>query len=1165
MARVHDSSLKALGFAIDKPVCDLLALENSSSKISWAPPIKSTTMTSTITKSLLLCLALVTNIFPENIPVPVVTDRTPIEVSNRFGIPAESIVNDSGDFAFIGNGQNSVYYREKGGTALKRVLQAGDEVPGFPGSKADMISTPRLNNSGLLVFKVDFGQISGLSQGAILMYDGISLEKVVAGPDLIPGSPNTPYGRNLGLIGVSDQGTIAFTAPLAPSPTPPITTLFMKTWQGDALKIVGLGDPAPDSVGTLTTLSPNPSSFNHGGETLLFSGTIMGGSGGQGLFAATVGGARKVVANGDSNPVGGTFPSVSAGIVNYDGAAVFSASGALWVSLPNGTLARRVNSGDTLPAPVGGTVTANSLAVLSFTRQLDLIFTANITGSGTSTHGLFVASSDQAIRAVAYRTQPIPGPVDTTFNTFSAVSAFGQAISFRSSLNNGSSGIFQRTGQSPTVVIAMNGFLEPDALGTYGITSTSTRTTANGSVHFQSDILDGSADFAEYLSSTRLVSDANVLPEGTRTLLKNVRVTGKEDYLGFFAQKAGGAMSIAVHNLLTRVTKVVATDGYPSPMGGRYRIVNRAAVQINASGTVLVVANQFGGFRNGTQSIYVVDPNGGMFPIVTTQTPVLNGRTVTSLFVTGVTPQAINDSDQIAFRAGLINPSSTALMLWSPGTGLVKVLGTNETVQGLGTVSSISDYVVTDSGRVSFRAAFGGGSLGILSSAPDRSISKIVMPGDAGPDSTTFTSIGSPSYNDNGEAGFFATLSGGAGGGVFFGSTTTAPKAVALNGSTAPLSGTFTNMTASRGEVQINESGDAMFRAQVADGNAASGLFIRRGFGGTLQTLVAEGEPAPGTGTVFDAFSTSPNSFAGDLYSLAANGAVFFNGGYLKSGSRVNGMWRSSPEDQIEEALVNGAVDPAFGSGTVVTSIGQIPSWNSRGRVPIWARVSGGTFTDGIFLSVPVIGTLTSTGSQVSVIPMDQITGTTPVTIKFDSVTQAGESIVTTSTSGPALPGAFSPGTPPVYFNLSTTAVYSGQIEVCFNIAGITFPSGTPRLLHFENNIWADVTTSGPTNNVVCGTVSSLSPFTIAVDTTTSVSGRVLDPLGRPLRNTIVTLSNGADVQRNVLSSSLGYYTFDAVPRGSYTLRASSRRYRFNPIPVQLQEALTGIDFIGLE
>ena len=1110
-------------------------------------------------------MALVTNTFSENILVPVVTDRTPLQVSNRFGIPAESIVNDSGDFAFTGNGQNSIYYREKGGTALKRVLQAGDEVPGFPGSKADRFTTPRLNNAGLLVFTVDFGQISGISQGAILMYDGISLEKVVAGPDLVPGSPDTSYGRNLGLIGVSDQGTIAFTAPLAPSSASAITTLFMKTWQGDAIKIVGLGDPAPESVGTLTTLSPNPSSFNHGGETLLFSGTITGGSGGQGLFAATVGGARKVVANGDSNPVGGTFPSVSAGIVNYDGATAFSASGALWVSLPNGTLTRRVNSGNALPAPVGGTVTGNSLALLSFTSQLDMIFTANITGSGTSTHGLFVVSADQIIRAVAYRTQPVPEPVNTTFNTFSAVSAFGQTISFRSSLNDGSSGIFQQTGQSPIVMIAVNGFLEPDALGTYSITSNSTRTTANGSVHFQSDILNGSADFAEYLSSTRLVSDADVLPAGTRTLLKNVRVAGKGDYVGFFTQKAGGAMSIAVHNLQTRFTKVVATDGYPSPMGGRYRIVNRSAVQINASGTVLLVANQFGGFNNGTQSIYVVNPSGGMFPIITTQTMILGGRTVNSLFVTSVTPQPINDSDQVAFRANLLNPSSTVLMLWSPETGLVKVLGTGDTVPGLGTVSSLSDYVVTDSGRVSFRAAFGGGSLGILSSAPDRSISKIVMPGDAGPDSNTFTSIGSPSYTNNGEAGFFATLSGGAGGGVFFGSTMTAPKAVALNGSPAPLGGTFTNMTASRTEVQINEAGDAMFRGQVADGNAGSGLFIRRGFGGTLQTLVAEGEPAPGTGTVFEAFGTSPNSFAGDLYSLAVDGTVFFNGGYLKSGSRVVGTWRSSPEDQIEEALVNGELDPAFGSGTLVTWIAQIPSWSSRGRVPIWARVSGGTFTDGIFLSVPVIGTLTSTGSQVSVIPMDQTTGTTPVSMKFDSVTQAGESIVTTSTSGPALPGAFSLGTPPVYFNLSTTAVYSGQIEVCFNLAGITFPSGTPRILHFQNNTWADVTTSGPTNNVICGSVSSLSPFTIAVDTTTSISGRVLDPKGNPLRNTNVMLSNGADVQRSVLTSSLGYYTFDAVPKGSYILRASSRRYRFTSIPVQLYEALTGVDLIGLE
>ncbi|HYA96129.1 MAG TPA: Ig domain-containing protein, partial [Terriglobales bacterium] len=122
----------------------------------------------------------------------------------------------------------------------------------------------------------------------------------------------------------------------------------------------------------------------------------------------------------------------------------------------------------------------------------------------------------------------------------------------------------------------------------------------------------------------------------------------------------------------------------------------------------------------------------------------------------------------------------------------------------------------------------------------------------------------------------------------------------------------------------------------------------------------------------------------------------------------------------------------------------------------------------------------TPTGSSVTVMPVDTTTGTTPATLTFSNVTQAGNTTLTTGTSGPAPPSGFAPGTPPVYYNLSTTASYSGMITVCVNYTGISFASGTPSLWHYSGGAWANITTSVNTATmVVCGTTTSLSPFAL--------------------------------------------------------------------------------------
>jgi hypothetical protein len=122
-------------------------------------------------------------------------------------------------------------------------------------------------------------------------------------------------------------------------------------------------------------------------------------------------------------------------------------------------------------------------------------------------------------------------------------------------------------------------------------------------------------------------------------------------------------------------------------------------------------------------------------------------------------------------------------------------------------------------------------------------------------------------------------------------------------------------------------------------------------------------------------------------------------------------------------------------------------------------------------------GTATPAGTNVNIGPIP------PVSITFSNVTTAGATSVTTTNTNPdPLPAGFSLGTPPVYYEISTTALFSGAIQVCitYNPAQFAPPETAIRLLHDENGVFIDRTTSLDTvNHVVCGSVSHFSAFTV--------------------------------------------------------------------------------------
>ena len=152
-------------------------------------------------------------------------------------------------------------------------------------------------------------------------------------------------------------------------------------------------------------------------------------------------------------------------------------------------------------------------------------------------------------------------------------------------------------------------------------------------------------------------------------------------------------------------------------------------------------------------------------------------------------------------------------------------------------------------------------------------------------------------------------------------------------------------------------------------------------------------------------------------------------------------------------------------------------------------------------------------------------------------------------------------GTPPLdytilnneaAYDITTTATFVSPIVVCFTVQSINDATefSRVRLLHREAGILVDRTIRSPDSpapdfgaRTVCAGVNSLSPFVTALAPPITVSGRVLTPDGRGLRNAVVSLIDSQGVRRTATTSSFGLYSFGGVRAGEiYTITVSSKR-----------------------
>jgi hypothetical protein len=248
----------------------------------------------------------------------------------------------------------------------------------------------------------------------------------------------------------------------------------------------------------------------------------------------------------------------------------------------------------------------------------------------------------------------------------------------------------------------------------------------------------------------------------------------------------------------------------------------------------------------------------------------------------------------------------------------------------------------------------------------------------------------------------------------------------------------------------VLSQGSAFAISQIACSNGAMSLPTTLPVGGACTFVVSYSAP---TGAAASATMTFTDNAA-----LSNLPTTPLGSSYTQSIS-LNGSGTSAPPPPPPPAVISVTDNEMI----AVSEVESFPDVATSESIKV---------TDAVAVSVYN----TSVGTNVVVTPVDSTTGLTPVTVTFASIVKAGSTTLTTSSgAATAAPAGFGPGNPPVIYNISTTATFTGSATVCINYAGTKF-TGAPHLFHYENGSWVDRTTS-VTSTTACAGVTSFSPF----------------------------------------------------------------------------------------
>ena len=320
---------------------------------------------------------------------------------------------------------------------LQRVAATGETAPGGGvfdrfGADAAPIVAP-VNARGDVAFFATLGR-GGSGEGLFRWSRGRVVAVAREGDRVASVGTLSGFGRHP-VPALGDDGTVVFAAAIAGGRA--VEGLFVA--RNGSLRAVALaGAQAPGNAGVLAALdSP---AINARGDIVFLAALRRGRETLEAVLIASGGRLRKVVAQGDPAPSGGTFAAFGPPTINRDGAVAFGAA-IEGRSVPGGIfiwkadqLRMVLGAGD--ETPIGG-IFAKFSERIGFGDQGTVVFHGQLKGAPTAA-GIF-AIQDGRTQAVARLGDEAPGGGRySNFGLWPAVSAKG-AIAFTAAVDGGPS------------------------------------------------------------------------------------------------------------------------------------------------------------------------------------------------------------------------------------------------------------------------------------------------------------------------------------------------------------------------------------------------------------------------------------------------------------------------------------------------------------------------------------------------------------------------------------------------------------------------------------------------------------------------------------------------------------------------------------------------------
>ena len=366
---------------------------------------------------------------------------------DRFSVeslPIVAPINSKGHVAFFATvvrGRVNEGFFVASGTRISKLVADGDPVPGggvFSGFGKHPV--PALNDTGELAFSAAIAGAKAV-EGIFVASPGRLRPVALAGgpaPDISSGT-----FANVDTPAINDRGDVAFLATVRRG-RESLEVIYLNSG-GKTRKVVAQGDPAP-AGGTFAGFGP-PSLNGKG--LVVFGAVVEGRAVPGGLFVWNAGTIRMLVGAGDETPDGGIFAKLSERIgVNDAGLVAFNAilkgapmAGGIYVV--NDRVRRIAGLGDAAP---GGGIFSHFGLWPSLSAAGAVVFAASIDG-GPAPVAVFVSGQGGAIAKVAGVGDALPGGgslVSFGLYPFAATSQLG-AITFATApdaTGAGTEGIF---------------------------------------------------------------------------------------------------------------------------------------------------------------------------------------------------------------------------------------------------------------------------------------------------------------------------------------------------------------------------------------------------------------------------------------------------------------------------------------------------------------------------------------------------------------------------------------------------------------------------------------------------------------------------------------------------------------------------------------------------